>query len=192
MALAFPACGSVKPPVKSILRLGDLHPDGTLHEFCSSWATRYKDGTVKWISAAHCILAGSDGKPDMDIKYKIGGKDAELVAWDLDKDLSVFSGPMARPLQIAYDDAEVGDKVYTIAYFWQGTALYTEGVASGKGDTKGHMIFNLTAGPGASGAPVLIKGNLVVGIIQYGPTAFPGPVMGGIGVDLLREFIIGW
>lgn len=192
ISLALPACASVKIPFKSIQHLADIHEDGKIHEICTTWATRVSDNSIKWVSAAHCIIPDSEGKPDVDAKYKIAGKDAQLIRWDLEKDLAMWSGPNAQPLQIAYYDAEVGDPVYTFAYFWVNGGLYTQGIASGDANVEGFKVWALPAGPGASGAPIMIKGNIVVGVVQFGPSPFPSPVMAGVGVDLLRQFVLGW
>jgi len=174
-------------PFGSIQHLGDIHSDGSVHTFCTIWAVNV-EGMIRWITAAHCIERGADGKVDDTIKYVIGNKRANLIKLDVDKDLAMFLGPGAKGLQIALGEASVGQKVFSFGYFWAQSGVYIEGVASIPNE--GDAVFNLTAGPGASGSPVLTEGNIVVGVMQF--TACKSmvcPIVAGATVKELREFL---
>lgn len=187
--LPLTACANVKLPFKSIQQLGDRHPDGSLHNFCTAWATRYQDSTV-WLSAYHCLEKGED-ESLADLKYEIGGKPVRLEKGDAKADLVMFrGGPSAQPLNVSFSEAEMGQKVYAFLYFFAPNGMYVEGVASTLNDEGATIAYSMPMGPGASGGPVMTQGHTVVGIARFtGCPQMPCAVGGGPSVKTIRAFL---
>lgn len=186
------SCSAVRIPTSSIQRLGDVHAEGFIHEFCTTWATKVVEGgreVTRWVTAAHCLVRDDKTKLVVaDTKYVIHQKPATLVRWDEGADLALFDGIGAPTLTVAFGDAAVGQRIYTLSFFLQEGA-YTEGVMAGW-MKDGTRWFNLAGGHGSSGAPVLSDG-LVVGVVLFMPcSTFPCPVTGGAGVEIIRTFLL--
>ena len=172
---------------KSVARLGDIHEDGKLHEFCSSWAVRDTVRTV-WITAAHCVLTNPDGSLQ-NLEYRINGQSAKLLKVDWTADLAMFDGPTAPGLTVAFGEPKFRQKVFTFTYFLR-HGFYSEGITSVP-DEAGRNYFNITAGPGSSGGAIFADGDLVVGIVQNGACPYPCTAVWGSSVKDLRAFIYG-
>ena len=193
LLLSFPSSPSAKPDFrKSIANFGDMHPDGTLHNFCSAWAVADDGDELRtyWVTAAHCIIERDDNGLPTTADYRIGGEKAYLLKLDDKVDLAILEGPTAPGLRIAYSEPKMRQKVFAFTYFLP-DGFYSEGVASTQ-DSRGYNWFNLTAGPGSSGSAVLsLDADLVVGIVQFGPCPYPCSAVGGISVKTLRAFVYG-
>lgn len=189
LVLAAAVSAQTSKTLKSIAVLEDQHPDGTRHETCTAWAAQ-KDGVVRWVTAAHCIVKTPSGMPAMNIRYYIGGKEATLLAVNFTYDLAMFmGGPDAPGLKVALGEASFGQDVYTFGYFFERGVL-TRGTTSVPAKS-GEAVFGLGAGPGASGAPIMTKGDIVVGVVRRGPCGSPCPALAAVPVKGIRAFLFG-
>lgn len=185
-------------PYDSVKQLQDQHEDGVLHSFCTTWATRLgPQKIVVWVTAAHCLVLGPDGA------YLIDGKPATLAAANTDLDLAFFTGgPNAPGLPLAYGKTpNARTQVYTIGFPLQDAykgALVFQGIVSspdlmsfwGEDGWWRGSVYDFGSAPGASGAPVMINGNLVVGMVVGGPGPFTSMSI-GVRLQDLRLFLYG-
>jgi hypothetical protein len=201
LAMWAPAVAAAKQPWDSIKTLGDLHADGTKHEFCTVWHTKVGPQNIGlWVGKAHCLVL-EDGEV-----YRIDGVEATLIGVNADLDLAMFSGgPSAPGLKVGYGPTpDTRTPVYTIGYPGKGTYydgwVYAEGIVSNPSvgvsfkDQPGVMVkralYQFPAGPGASGAPIMVKGDIVVGVLEGGPSPWAGFTVATRLQDL-RLFLFG-
>lgn len=189
LILTLSACANTSIPTSSIQHLSDLHDNGDVHDFCTTWATKL-GGLTKWVTAAHCVPLHEDGSIRTDIKFMIGGKPATLDRVDMDLDLALFTGKADKGFAVALMEPAVGEKIKTFGFFIPDGA-YTEGMIAGK--VEGNQVYNLTSGPGSSGAPVLNGDNMVVGMTQFILCQIKTvcPATGGSTVKDIRKFLYG-
>ena len=189
--LAASSCGATKPYIADIRPLQVIYTEQNSTGLCTAWATKVNDVT-RWITASHCVALNENGSLDMGVTYLIGGQPSTPVKVDFDRDLAMFIGPKSsHPFKVAFGEAELGQHVWSFSYFWM-DGVYTEGVASiptGIGQT----VFNLTGGPGSSGAPILTPDNLIIGVVQSGPcgSGDPCPIIASAPVKSIRAFLYG-
>ena len=174
-----------RQPFDSIRQLQDVHEGGIVHGLCTTWATRLDNmvGTV-WVTAAHCF-EGVDLKTLL-----IGGQKATLIKLDPDLDLALLSGPSAPGLRVGFGETPDAGTEITIVGFPRSTVpLMTKGIISNPVLSPGQSAYDSASGPGGSGSPVMVKGYVVVGVVQFGPCEGVCPIEGGASLRSLRDFL---
>lgn len=189
--LVLPIPALAKQPFDSIAQLQDVHEDGQVHSFCTIWATTlspYGNDHTFWVTAAHCMQ-----NVDLDALL-IRGEKARLLQIDEEHDLALLDGPHAQGLRIGFGDTpSAGTEIFTVGYpAGSVDPLMSKGIVSNPSAFKNaKAVFNVASGPGSSGSPVMVKGNVVVGLIQFGPCQGVCPIAGGATLKTLRIFLYG-
>lgn len=197
MASAVPA--SAQEALKSIKPLGVVHPDGSRQDVCTVWHTKVGPQNIGiWVGKDHCT--GVLGEGD---RFIIDGKPAILIGRNADLDLAMWTGPHAPGLRLGFGQTpKPGTPVYSFGFagigsYYKGGIVYTQGVVSAPsieaGYASGYVTMALLVmpdGPGASGAPVMVKGDIVVGVVDGGPAPWSGFTTASRLQDL-RLFLFG-
>jgi len=108
--------------------------------------------------------------------HKMENAEAEIIAMDKEIDACIVSTRKVqiRPILIANNPPEIGEKVYNLAapqgVFGEDLVLLYEGFYSGK-LTEGPMgnvtadIYSLPANPGSSGSPIIDSHGRLIGVV---------------------------
>lgn len=149
--------------------------------FPAGSCTAFKVGK-HWFSAAHCVSAGGP--------FLIDGVEAEVAAVARNYDLVAFDGgPDAPGLKLAGAAPVISETpLHTGGYLYALPLLIFRGYLAGY--VEEDALYDMTAGPGMSGAPILNQRDEVVGIVQFGPYADAAPLTGGLRFTYLRALIL--
>lgn len=195
-----PAASKQMDFLKSIRPLQDVHEDGSVHTFCTTWATKLGWQNIRvWVTAAHCVL-GEDGKPIKGLL--VDGKPAQVVAVNGNYDLAMLSGGAvkdAKGLTVALGAPEIGDPIVMFGYpysmpFFSAGVVGNPDRADIPDDAKDNFqLYDITSAPGNSGSPVMTPDGLVVGTLSggWGVPGAPSSLTYGLKLKRLRTFLYG-
>ena len=192
--LSSPLGASVKDELTAIQPLQFKDADGAFVNSCTAWKTIVSDGTV-WVTALHC-LTDDAGVLILDRPWFINGTSARVGNANSRTDLVTLRGSAkGHSLRVAYGPPEVLAPLWTAGYPRGSKARYAlAGVLSQPRADNGKAVFNMPTTNGMSGAPVLDKDGLVVGLMlqmECHPVAGWCAVSRGASVADLREFLFG-
>jgi S1-C subfamily serine protease len=115
------------------------------------------------LTAAHCI----------GLQMKVGGNDAEVVAFDDPSDLLLLKvwTPKFSRLEININPS-IGDEIFTVCNFLDFTDVFLRGSVSGVGLTR--VLSQFPGSPGVSGSVMYDMSGRLVGLnSQYVVSRFP-------------------
>ncbi len=155
---------------------------------CTAWSINQQKGL--WATAAHCVLAEDQmpgGPALVEVRF-LHGQPAPAVFVNAETDLAVVQSPDRATTLLKGPAPIVGDKVSVFGFFWGGpTPTYLEGYIANL-SLRGYMIFDMRAGPGHSGSPILNRKGEVVSVLQIGI----GGLTGGATYEALTELLPYW
>ncbi len=162
-AVALTPFGNV--PTQSIQPLQAKSDTGVLRTICTTFSINER--AKMWGTAAHCLARVNEGVTEVRDVF-IGDRPTTLMMANIVLDVAVLRAEVSAPAIPLSSRPSVGDPVRVYGYMWE---EYTPTIFFGRIanlNARHYMLFDMRAGGGHSGSPILNVDGHVVSILQAG------------------------